>query len=51
MNIDNRQMVDIKPWTPKLGAVHMGTSNWEGALHAFEEALKLRRDSWKVLKK
>ncbi|KAJ1475242.1 hypothetical protein T484DRAFT_1829112 [Baffinella frigidus] len=32
-----------------IGAVHMGTSNWEGALQAFEEALKLRRDSWKAL--
>jgi len=26
----------------------MGTHNFEGALHAFEEALKLRRDSWKI---
>ena len=31
-----------------IGAVHMGQSNFEGALQAFEEALRLRRDSWKM---
>jgi len=31
-----------------IGAVHMGQANFPGALHAFEEALRLRRDSWKM---
>ena len=31
-----------------IGAVHMGTKNFEGALHAFQEALRIRRTSWKM---
>jgi tetratricopeptide (TPR) repeat protein len=31
-----------------IGAVHMGTKNFEGALHAFQEALRIRRNSWKM---